>query len=77
MDEKKKESRRLQKEADGLAKEAERSELSLHELTTLRQLEARLGVGMSQTVGPMMPAMASQEDINQPKSCSGCLLGVC
>ena len=28
-----------------MAREAERSELSLDELTTLRQLEARLGVG--------------------------------
>ncbi len=38
---KKRESVRVQEEADDLQREAERSELSLDELTTLRQLEAR------------------------------------
>ncbi len=38
-----KERRRLQKEAEDLQREAEKSELSLDELTTLRQLEAKLG----------------------------------
>jgi hypothetical protein len=37
------ERRRLQKEAEDLQREAEKSELSLDELTTLRQLEAKLG----------------------------------
>ena len=44
-EEKKREAERVQQEADSLAREAERLELSLDKLTTLRQLEARLGVG--------------------------------
>lgn len=50
-----KESLRLQREADDLQREAERSELSLDELTTLRQLEAKLGHALGQTEGPMIP----------------------
>merc|ERR1719341_1519012 len=52
-----KEAKRLQKEADELAKEAERSDLSLDELTTLRQLEAKLGVGFGQSTGPQLPTI--------------------
>ena len=52
-----KEAKRLQKEADELAKEAERSDLSLDELTTLRQLEAKLGVGFGQSTGPQLPSI--------------------
>merc|ERR1719206_1082284 len=52
-----KDARRLQKEADELAKEAERSDLSLDELTTLRQLEAKLGVGFGQSTGPQLPSI--------------------
>ena len=54
---KKKEAEKLQKEADELAKEAERSDLSLDELTTLRQLEAKLGVGFGQSRGPVLPGV--------------------
>ena len=41
LEQKKQELVRIQAEADSLAREAERSELSIDELTTLRQLEAR------------------------------------
>lgn len=51
---KRKAAERLQQEADELAREAERSELSLDELTTLRQLEARMGATFGQTEGPMI-----------------------
>ena len=53
QDLKHKEEQKLQQEADDLAREAERSELSLDELTTLRQLEARLGIGFGQATGPV------------------------
>ena len=52
-----KEAEKLQKEAEELAKEAERSDLTLDELTTLRQLEAKLGVGAGQTRGPQLPTV--------------------
>jgi len=58
LDNKKKEAQRLQVEADDLAREADRSELSLDELTTLRQLEAKLGVGYGQSQGPCIPVAA-------------------
>jgi hypothetical protein len=51
----KKEAVKMQKEAEELAREAERSDLSLDELTTLRQLEAKLGVGYGQSRGPVLP----------------------
>lgn len=57
---KKAEMRKVQAEADALAREAERSELSIDELTTLRQLEAKLGLGQGQSQGPMIPAAAAQ-----------------
>merc|ERR1719312_1846669 len=56
LENKKKEAQRLQIEADDLAREADRSELSLDELTTLRQLEAKLGVGYGQSQGPCIPS---------------------
>merc|ERR1719415_320301 len=59
-EQKKAEQQRIQSEADALAREAERSELSLDELTTLRQLEARLGLGQTQSQGPCIPSSASQ-----------------
>lgn len=56
----------LQKEADELAREAERSELSLDELTTLRQLEAKIGVGFgTSTEGPMIHSAAMAEGIEK------------
>jgi len=58
IENKKKEAVRLQAEADDLAREADRSELSLDELTTLRQLEAKLGVGYGQSQGPCIPVAA-------------------
>merc|ERR1719193_2152182 len=58
LENKKKEAQRLQTEADDLAREADRSELSLDELTTLRQLEAKLGVGYGQSQGPCIPVAA-------------------
>jgi len=58
LENKKKEAQRLQIEADDLAREADRSELSLDELTTLRQLEAKLGVGYGQSQGPCIPVAA-------------------
>ena len=61
----KKKAIKIQKEADDLQQEAERSELSLDELTTLRQLEARLGHSLGQqTEGPMIGA-ADGGDYNQ------------
>lgn len=54
-----KESARIQREADDLQREAERSELSLDELTTLRQLEAKLGHALGQSQGPMIPEVKS------------------
>ena len=60
VEQKKVEQQRIQSEADALAKEAERSELSLDELTTLRQLEARLGLGQTQSQGPCIPSSATQ-----------------
>jgi hypothetical protein len=51
-----------------LQREAEKSELSLDELTTLRQLEARLGHALaSQSEGPMIPQLAADSggDYNQ------------
>lgn len=59
-----KESTRIQREADDLSREAERSELSLDELTTLRQLEAKLGHQLGQSEGPMIPEL-SEGDYNQ------------
>ena len=56
---KKQELVRIQGEADALAREAERSELSIDELTTLRQLEAKLGITGPQSQGPMIPSAAS------------------
>ena len=52
---KKQEEAKDQAEADALAREAERSELSIDELTTLRALEARLGLKKGQKPGPMTP----------------------
>merc|ERR1719206_203594 len=60
-----KDARRLQKEADELAKEAERSDLSLDELTTLRQLEAKLGVGLGQSTGPQLPSINPNQSQQQ------------
>ena len=57
-EQKKQELERIQSEADALAREAERSELSIDELTTLRQLEARLGINQGQSQGPMIPTAA-------------------
>ena len=53
---KKQELVRIQSESDALAKEAERSELDVDELTTLRQLEAKLGLNKGQSQGPMIPS---------------------
>jgi len=62
---KEKESNRLMREADDLSREAERSELSLDELTTLRQLEAKLGHQLGQqSEGPMIPELG-EGDYNQ------------
>ena len=58
VENKKKEAQRLQPEADDLAREADRRELSLDELTSLRQLEAKLGVGYGQSQGPCIPVAA-------------------
>ena len=55
-----KHSQRVQREADDLQREAERSELSLDELTTLRQLEAKLGHALGQTEGPMIPEVSEE-----------------
>ena len=57
--------KRLQQEAEELAKEAERSELSIDELTTLRQLEAKLGVGFGQSRGPQLPTVNPQQGQQQ------------
>ena len=57
-EQKKQELIRIQSEADSLAREAERSELSIDELTTLRQLEARLGINQGQSQGPCIPTAA-------------------
>ena len=65
---KKAEMLKVQAEADALAREAERSELSIDELTTLRQLEARLGLGQVQSQGPMIPAGNDNDDVNEPIS---------
>ena len=53
---KKQELVRIQSESDALAKEADRSELDIDELTTLRQLEAKLGLNKGQSQGPMIPS---------------------
>ena len=60
--------KRLQKEAEELAKEAERSELSIDELTTLRQLEAKLGVGFGQSRGPQLPAVNPHQGQQQHRA---------
>ncbi|XP_023326591.1 uncharacterized protein LOC111700016 [Eurytemora carolleeae] len=60
-----KESARIQREAEDLQREAERSELSLDELTTLRQLEAKLGHALGQSQGPMIPEPGVGDDYNQ------------
>ena len=54
-EQKKQELMKIQSEADALAREAERSELSIDELTTLRQLEAKLGISQGQSQGPQIP----------------------
>ena len=59
-EQKKQELMKIQLEADLLAREAERSELSIDELTTLRQLEAKLGINQGQTQGPQIPSAAGQ-----------------
>lgn len=56
----------LEMEAEDLQREAERSELSLDELTTLRQLEAKLGHALGQTEGPMIPEVGFSITLDGP-----------